>query len=536
MSSHTEFQANVNGTNTRTVGRVIGHKGSGTKRITNEVKRLFPGSRCYIRGDRETCNFLIKTFGANGEAAARHAGEMLTAEINWANGTGTCPHPNFKYNITFDSHLVPHVIGSKGSGLKTVMDRVGRTKGPGCFIVHKHSLNAFLIEGISEDQVKAGKSALTDHIERIKSEQGVVVVDLSQPTRNRGNRKAKATPQTSADTNSFSSLAETSDDDEEQDPVRAAAHASMQSHAIGKTANQLTDFIEPSKTEETRGAKTTSKPSSNVIHPDRLGFTQFYRTRNDILSHNREFQQAREAVAEKLGIEPRYVKDHQTNAFLRNTQVDAEDDVLDQARQSSAFEFDMSTSSSEGAIALTVDTPWSSAPTTVTAATGEVYTAKSTSVQAKEATAAAKKLAKSSKGPLVVDLAPAVPALSRQKTIETPADSGLSFPDLSFPDLKRPDLSRTQTIGVNPRFTTSSWGSDDEDEDEDGFWNDLPPLIPESNPDMNALGSNPGNDAYLAAQLEDLEEAVSGHMTMAELEEGAAAFNQDKTVHWDDNC
>ena len=177
MSSNTEFQATVNGTNSRTVGRVIGHKGSGTKRITNEVKRLFHGSRCYIRGDRATCNFLIKAFGANGEAAVRHAGEMVTAEVNWANGDGECPHPNVNYNITFAAHLVPHVIGSKGSGLKAVMDRVGRSNGPGCFIVHKHDLNAFLIEGVSQDQIKAGELALNGHISRIMKEQAVVVID-----------------------------------------------------------------------------------------------------------------------------------------------------------------------------------------------------------------------------------------------------------------------------------------------------------------------------------------------------------------------
>jgi len=610
MSSHTEFQANVNASNSRTVGRVIGHKGSGTKRITDEVKSLFPGSRCYIRGDRDTCNFLIKTFGVNGDTAIRHAGEMVTAEVNWANGTGACPHPNANYKITFENRLVPHVIGSKGSGLKKVMDRVGRSNGAGCFIVHKQEHNAFLIEAISQDQLQAGRVALADHIERIKAEQGVVVVDLSQPAaldlsqpaargatrtaKAKGTAKAKA--QLAEDTNSFASLAETSDDDEEDDAHSfPATLVAKQPNSIGKSVTQLENYIEPSKTEVTRSDKkkddggarssTTSlsspwtsgatqlenyieanspagllrrqnaddgsvsserravlerrsiarKTSPHVVHTDHLGFT-CSKARQDTRSHNREFQQAREAVADKLGIDVRYVKDHQTNAYLRDTQVDAEDVVLDQARKSSPFELDMSTSSSEAGIALTVDTPWSTAPSAVTSATGEVYTKKSSSVQAKETAAASKKLAKTNKDPVFVDLAPvelegfahAAPNLSRQQSVAAPA----------FPNLSRPGLKRTLSVGVEHQRPTCSWGSDGE---EDDTFNDLPALIEGSaGSDSDegrfhcALGSNPGNDAYIAAQLEDLEEATHGSMTMAELAAGASDFNQEKTVHWEE--
>ena len=76
------------------IGRVIGIRGTGIRRITNKIRTDYLGSRPFIRADRDTNSFTLSTRGDNGLPALKAMAAIVTAEIDWiTNGTGTCPHP-----------------------------------------------------------------------------------------------------------------------------------------------------------------------------------------------------------------------------------------------------------------------------------------------------------------------------------------------------------------------------------------------------------------------------------------------------------
>ena len=199
------------------IGRVIGIRGTGIRRITDKIRADFHGSRPFIRADRDTNSFTLSTRGDNGLPALKAMAAIVTAEIDWiTNGTGTCPHPMIDVPEPTDKDLNKHIIGTSGIFLRNITDRIARGEhGPGCFIIHKPDLGCYRIEGINQAQVQLGEKRLRAHIDQVIASQNPTRIDLD------GTRAPPPTPvadtskDITADTNSFASLVDSSTDEEE---------------------------------------------------------------------------------------------------------------------------------------------------------------------------------------------------------------------------------------------------------------------------------------------------------------------------------
>ena len=199
------------------IGRVIGIRGTGIRRITDKIRADFHGSRPFIRADRDTNSFTLSTRGDNGLPALKAMAAIVTAEIEWiTNGTGTCPHPMIDVPEPTDKDLNKHIIGTSGIFLRNITDRMARGEhGPGCFIIHKPDLGCYRIEGINQAQVQLGEKRLRAHIDQVIASQNPTRIDLD------GTRAPPPTPvadtskDITADTNSFASLVDSSTDEEE---------------------------------------------------------------------------------------------------------------------------------------------------------------------------------------------------------------------------------------------------------------------------------------------------------------------------------
>ena len=199
------------------IGRVIGIRGTGIRRITDKIRADFFGSRPFIRADRDTNSFTLSTRGDNGLPALKAMAAIVTAEIEWiTNGTGTCPHPMIDVPEPTDKDLNKHIIGTSGIFLRNITDRIARGEhGPGCFIIHKPDLGCYRIEGINQAQVQLGEKRLRAHIDQVIASQNPTRIDLD------GTRAPPPTPvadtskDITADTNSFASLVDSSTDEEE---------------------------------------------------------------------------------------------------------------------------------------------------------------------------------------------------------------------------------------------------------------------------------------------------------------------------------
>lgn len=201
------------------IGRVIGIRGTGIRRITNKIRTDFLDSRPFIRADRDTNSFTLSTRGDNGLPALKAMAAIVTAEIDWiTNGTGTCPHPMIDVPEPTDKDLNKHIIGTSGIFLRNITDRMARGEhGPGCFIIHKPDLGCYRIEGINQAQVQLGEKRLRAHIDQVIASQNPTRIDLDgtrapPPTPTDAPTHAPKAP--AADTNSFASLADSSSDDE----------------------------------------------------------------------------------------------------------------------------------------------------------------------------------------------------------------------------------------------------------------------------------------------------------------------------------
>ena len=198
------------------IGRVIGIRGTGIRRITDKIRADFFGSRPFIRADRDTNSFTLSTRGDNGLPALKAMAAIVTAEIEWiTNGTGTCPHPMIDVPEPTDKDLNKHIIGTSGIFLRNITDRIARGEhGPGCFIIHKPDLGCYRIEGINQAQVQLGEKRLRAHIAQVIASQNPTRIDLD------GTRAPPPTPvadtskDITADTNSFVSLVDSSSDEE----------------------------------------------------------------------------------------------------------------------------------------------------------------------------------------------------------------------------------------------------------------------------------------------------------------------------------
>ena len=168
------------GCHEQSIRRLIGVKGTGIARITGEIRRLYPGSRPYIRADRDTNILTLTTRGDDAVKALQAMSEKVKLELAWINGTSDfCPHPKIDVPEPENKELLRHIIGASGSKLREITNRIARGEtGPGCFIIHKRDLGVFRIEGVSLAQVELGKHRLNDHIRKITEEQIPRLVDL----------------------------------------------------------------------------------------------------------------------------------------------------------------------------------------------------------------------------------------------------------------------------------------------------------------------------------------------------------------------
>lgn len=279
------------------IGRVIGIRGTGIRRITDKIRADFLGSRPFIRADRDTNSFTLSTRGDNGLAALKAMAAIVTAEIDWiTNGTGTCPHPMIDVPEPTDKDLNKHIIGTRGIFLRNITDRMARGEhGPGCFIIHKPDLGCYRIEGINQAQVQLGEKRLRDHIAQVIASQNPTLIDLDgtrAPPPTPADAPTHASKAPAADTNSFASLVDSSSDDE-----------------VGESEGEEED--------ETKTAtKTTSFLQAALQRPD---------TFKDTLDWNRNFNQAKNELAvAKYGPDGWHqVKDHEVLAYMnRGTTAD----------------------------------------------------------------------------------------------------------------------------------------------------------------------------------------------------------------------
>ena len=355
------FVATLDSPDNCTTRRVIGAKGSGIRRITDAVKNSFPGSRCYIRAQSNDGRdvFTIKAQGSNGANAVRAAAQFLRKEFAWINGNGKCPHAHAYVPQPDDTSLLKHIIGAKGCNIKRIIAAVNnRTEsGVGCFIVHKPDLNKFLVEGLSDTQVRDAVRQLRDHIRNIVSAQ-------QAPT----TVKIDHTPVTTTSSSTFvtggafDALVESSDDEEHLEEHPEEQHNNEMNTASKPTLSRSVS-CEPTLPSQTRDSRAI-----NAI-----------------------FQRTKETLAAELGCEPRSITDRQVNQRIR--QLELADKTPTTSTNNS---FDISSEEQfpgSSNIKLVVDTSaWNYAPQGVTQQTGATYSLKSTQAAAVQAEQDARRL------------------------------------------------------------------------------------------------------------------------------------------------
>jgi len=331
------FPSNGNTVNSRTMGRIIGIGGCGTKRLAAEVRTRFPGSRPFLRGDRETGLFTISAKGSDGSAAVRWIAANLQKELDWASGSSDdCPHPHQWVNAEQWRGVLKHIIGRGGQGLKDM------TKGEkGAFVIARERAGKkfLLVEGMDNSQV--GRVVL-----KIRAAANKTVAEQ--------NRRP-----TQVDLNRQSS---------EDDAVIRAAEERLQRMAgggrweapstNGRTGASSTDVAETNSF----GALQNSSSDSGSESDSESDSADSGVTRNveaELRAHllssgggvsgqsslGREMHQARCQIAEAKGLEnPGAVSDREVNAFLRSV---AEEEDLEAARRQPATQKEVDTSSRE---------------------------------------------------------------------------------------------------------------------------------------------------------------------------------------------
>lgn len=263
-TSHT-FEATFTCVNGKTMGRIIGTGGSGTKRITNTTRSRFHGSAPYLRGDRNTNTIALTARGEHGAEAVRFMAQMILDEQNWATGKSTvCPHPH-RYVPVGDSKNVRHVIGQRGNGLREVQNQAGK----GVFIVHKPDRNAYLIEAMTERDVALAVNYLNMRIQKIIFEQTPRVTNVDIRAVGEDASSGGGTTLSSS-----GSSDDEGDDDHDHDHDAASVASQIRAHIGSMNSNSSRD-------------------------------------------QNQHHQMARMAVADATGCHPSFVKDHQIQAYIR---------------------------------------------------------------------------------------------------------------------------------------------------------------------------------------------------------------------------
>ena len=329
------FPSNGRTVNGRTMGRIIGIGGCGTKRLAAEVRTRFQGSRPFLRGDRETGLFTISAKGTNGSAAVRWIAANLQKELDWASGSSAdCPHPHKWVNAEQWRSVLKHIIGRGGQGLKDM------TKGEkGAFVIarERDGKKFLLVEGMDNSQV------------------GRVVLKLRA-----------AANKTVAEQNRRPTQVDLNRQSSEDDAVIRAAEERLQRMAGGGrweapstngAAGASTDGVETNSFGALQDSSSGSESEDEESDSGDSGVTRKVEAelRAHLLSSGggasaqsslgREMHQARCQIAEAKGLEnPKFVSDKEVNAFLRSL---AEEEDLETARRQPAEQTAVDTSSRE---------------------------------------------------------------------------------------------------------------------------------------------------------------------------------------------
>ena len=304
-SNNTTFEATFpqNGTiSSRNMGRIIGVSGCGTKRLVSAVKTEYSNCRPFVRGDRDAGTFKLSAKGADGEKAIRFLADALQKELDWVSGQSEdCPHAHQWVNASNWTVDMKHIIGSRGVGIKNIQEKGG-------FILHKerNGANWFLVEGIDNMMVQRMVLKLNERKQTVERAQRSgpprrVQVDLSRP----------ANQATVADTNSFGSLQDSSDESDSSDEeIRCSSPGSDDDEELLK------------------GVAASQKAAEDEIRRH-LQSSQL-RGRGSGRSLAAEMHAVRCELAGKRGVEPFQVSDRDVNEFLR---LMADDEDFEQARR-----------------------------------------------------------------------------------------------------------------------------------------------------------------------------------------------------------
>lgn len=317
-SYNNTFEGTISkGCTPQVIGRVIGIRGTGIRRITDKIRTDHPGSRPFIRADRDTSSFTLSTRGDNGLAALKAMAAIVNAEINWiTNGTGVCPHPMIDVPSPAAKELNKHIIGVRGIFLRDITERIARGEhGPGCFIVHKPDLDCYRIEGITQAQVELGERRLRSHIEKVIASQNPTRIDLdgtrAPPATTTAPSDVPASTPNEADTNSFASLAASSSDDEDSEGESEGESPMADGCNDHSGARRgAGDGKAPALHEMKENAKTAIVDSMvRLLNTDPPASIEW----------NRKFNRAKTELARICDIPFHEVKDQDVNAFMNKT-------------------------------------------------------------------------------------------------------------------------------------------------------------------------------------------------------------------------
>lgn len=128
------------------MGKLIGAGGCNIRRITSQVR-----AGCYIRGKGDKFEISAWT-----QQAVKKAAQMIKMDLAALKDPNKRPSKPFAI-FKIEQHIVPHIVGRGGDGLRAIMTKVG----DGCYIVHRD--DAFHISANSSSQVAFAKRLIIQH-------------------------------------------------------------------------------------------------------------------------------------------------------------------------------------------------------------------------------------------------------------------------------------------------------------------------------------------------------------------------------------
>lgn len=128
------------------MGKLIGAGGCNIRRITSHVR-----AGCYIRGKGDKFEISAWT-----QQAVKKAAQMIKMDLAALKDPNKRPSKPFTI-FKIEPHIVPHIVGRGGDGLRAIMTKVG----DGCYIVHRD--DAFHISANSKSELAFAKRLIIQH-------------------------------------------------------------------------------------------------------------------------------------------------------------------------------------------------------------------------------------------------------------------------------------------------------------------------------------------------------------------------------------